>query len=209
MSTSGSLPSGTARPSTASIVVTCVLPRGMRVEPPTDSTPGTARSRVMKLVEKCDLRSRRCLRRRRNELLEREQVRRVEAGIDIHDGEEAAQHEPGADREHHRERELGDDERARTRWLDVDAVVRCVSASAPVRQRLEASAGSRPNDETGHEPTTPARTTGRVASNRVSERRGRSAGASETISGVATKHHDDAGERRRARQADTLSTSDC
>jgi hypothetical protein len=40
----------------------------------------------------------------------RQQVRRVEAGVDVHQPEEAAHHEPRSDQQHERQRHFGHDE---------------------------------------------------------------------------------------------------
>ena len=98
------------RPSIITRVLTLVLPSGSRVVPPTAITP----RHCVDALEKRGVESASGVWRREpagNADLQREQVLGAEARVDRKQRHEAAQQESGADRQHHGQRDLADDER--------------------------------------------------------------------------------------------------
>ena len=138
-------------PSIPTFVVTFVLPSGSRVVPPDERH---ARQRLEAgeqiAVERQPVIGRLVFLRQRD--LQREQVVRTEARIDREHREEAAQQQPRAERQHDRQRDFRDDQRAAQPALAAPgggAAARRPSATICSSGRDAASAGTIPIGDTG------------------------------------------------------------
>ena len=105
-------PAGGARPSTVIGPHAIIWLSGSAVTPPAAVTPGSASA-----APRAACRFRAPSRRSRvlpaaHRQLERQHVRRIEAGGHVLELREAANQQPGADQQHHRQRQLGDDQQA-------------------------------------------------------------------------------------------------